>query len=133
VTDAPEAHRQAREALARLIDPAVFDPEHRRLMMGGVAPGREEIALEAADQVLSAGYVTPEAHAAALREAWEARKLLQLTAAILEAEMGRRGGEPFSGTWHFPTLDIRSTVPEAIDKAAAFLALTPPAPKGNDR
>jgi hypothetical protein len=53
MTDAPEAPRQEREALARLIDP-----------FSQGAPDND--AGEAADRILAAGYVTPEAHAAAL-------------------------------------------------------------------
>jgi hypothetical protein len=56
---APASPRPEREALARLIDP-----------FSQGAPSDE--AGEAADRIPAAGYVTPSAHAAALRERWEA-------------------------------------------------------------
>lgn len=65
----------------------------------------------------------PEARlASALAALEEAREALKLTTAVLQAEMGRAGGQPFTGTWSIPALDIRSTVPEALDRADAALA-----------
>ena len=56
-----------------------------------------------------------EAKRDALREA------LKVTSAILQAEMCRSGGEPFSGTWTIPPLQIRATCHEALDQANAAL------------
>jgi hypothetical protein len=45
------------------------------------------------------------------------RGVLRVTAAVLQAEMGRTGGKPFTGNWSIPALNIRTTVDEALDAA----------------
>ena len=52
------------------------------------------------------------------------REALKVTSAILQAEMYRSGGEPFSGTWTIPPLQIRATCHEALDQANAALKET---------
>ena len=70
----------------------------------------ESAPRQAADRI-----ETLEAERDALREA------LKVTSAILQAEMCRSGGEPFSGTWTIPPLQIRATCHEALDQANAAL------------
>ena len=53
------------------------------------------------------------------------REALKVTSAILQAEMYRSGGEPFSGTWRIPALQIRATCHEALDQANAALNREP--------
>lgn len=43
------------------------------------------------------------------------------TAAVLQAEKGRMGGEPFTGTWSFPSHDLRVTCSGVLDRADAAL------------
>jgi hypothetical protein len=75
--------------------------------------------------VEAAGYVTPEPHAAALREAWKAGR----DAVIAEAERG--AGE--IGVLLDPTDAQRNKQLALLQLAANASALTPPAPKGDDR
>lgn len=49
---------------------------------------------------------------------------LKLVSAILQAEMGRKGGEPFTGEWFFPAINVRSSCSDALDMADAVLART---------
>ena len=58
------------------------------------------------------------------RELIAARKVvesLKATAAVLQAEKGRSGGKPFTGTWTIPALNLRVTVREVLDQADAAL------------
>ena len=86
-----------------------------------------------ADRIIAAGYVTPEAHAAALRKAWEAgrdagkgicdKRAIQNFATVdkhLTRNPARAALYQFAGE-------------EAMGSAAEIHALTPPAPKGDDR
>ena len=52
----------------------------------------------------------------------ELERVVQTTAGILQAEMGRSGGRAFTGTWTFPSLGIRMTCSEALDLANDALA-----------
>lgn len=42
--------------------------------------------------------------------------------AVLQAEMTRSGGQPFTGIWSIPALGVRTTCSEALDKLDAALA-----------
>ena len=70
-----------------------------------------------------ADYVFQPSKADAERDAL--REALKVTSAILQAEMYRSGGEPFSGTWRIPALQIRATCHEALDQANAALNREP--------
>ncbi len=75
------------------------------------------------------GYIRADLHAAALdllakRDAELARKTkaLMVAASVLQGELDRSGGEPFSGRWSIPAANWRGTVDEALDFANAALA-----------
>ena len=60
------------------------------------------------------------------------REAAAVVSAVLQSEVTRSGGKPFSGTWHIPSIDWRGTVTDALDLADA--ALTPaPAQEGEPR
>jgi FAD/FMN-containing dehydrogenase len=109
MTDAPEAPRQEREALADFIyENGPLDACASRIGAGLLA-----------ERILAAGYVTPEAHAAALREAWEARERLM--------KWFTHSGASITSRWD------RIPPEERVAIVEGFRALTPPAPKGDAR
>lgn len=50
------------------------------------------------------------------------RGALAETAAILQAEAARATGRPFAGEWNIPSLGVKATVGQALDRANAALA-----------
>ena len=50
------------------------------------------------------------------------RASLQVTAAVLQAEMGRTGGKPFTGWWTIPGIDRRLTCRSVLDDANDVLS-----------
>jgi len=54
------------------------------------------------------------------------RDALKVTSAILQAEMYRSSGKPFSGTWTIPAFEIRATCDDALDQANAALGEAKP-------
>jgi hypothetical protein len=121
VTDAPEASpRQEREALAEII--------RRHIEAAWEVP--EKRAGWCAEDIIDAGYVPPEAHAAALREAWEAGR----DAAAREAD-GVAADYPDGAAGVHVALRALARQSANIAKRCAerIRALTPPAPKGDDR
>ena len=52
-------------------------------------------------------------------------RALQIVSAVLQSEVTRSGGQPFTGRWSIPSIDWRGTVPEALDLADAALDAKP--------
>tara|TARA_R110000787_G_scaffold95546_1_gene198614 strand:+ start:206 stop:511 length:306 start_codon:yes stop_codon:yes gene_type:complete len=50
------------------------------------------------------------------------RASLQVTAAVLQAEMGRTGGKPFTGWWTIPGIDRRLTCQSVLNDANDVLS-----------
>ena len=61
----------------------------------------------------------------------ELARASKVSGALLQAEMNRLGGEPFTGTWSITSLIVRSTCGEALDDLYAALAAYQAA-KGGD-
>jgi len=53
---------------------------------------------------------------AALIAADELKKTAKLLAAIMQSEMTRQGGKPFSGTWTIPSMGESATCNEVLDR-----------------
>ncbi len=54
------------------------------------------------------------------------RAALTVAAAVLQGELDRSGGEPFSGRWTIPAANWRGTADEALDLANAALEQNKP-------
>ena len=84
--------------------------------------------IEALDQ-LAATVIEQQRIITALSEdaskAAELARALQVVSSVLQSEITRSGGQPFTGRWSIPSIDWRGTVPEALDLADAALDAKP--------
>jgi hypothetical protein len=141
MTDAPEAPRQEREALAALIDEQAWAKNTKTSRLD------REISLRIADRIITAGYVTPEAHAAAIAElrayfsdlpnylAELEDKIDAHAAALREAwEAGRdAAADEIAPAADMTEEELTKYGRDCRRHSERILALTPPAPKGDDR
>lgn len=88
-----------------------------------ILTGSKEAVKEAGRHFDTAVSIIPQADLAAKdAEIARLRGALAETAAILQAEAARATGQPFTGEWNIPSLGVKATVGQALDRANAALA-----------
>ena len=119
--------RMLAAAIGAIADAPGDAPAQATLMTAALrslkASRRKEAVKEAGRHFDTAVSIIPQADLAAKdAEIARLRGALAETAAILQAEAARATGQPFTGEWNIPSLGVKATVGQALDRANAALA-----------